>query len=265
MDAEDVRKVQFRKPPGVKPGYAVDEVDSFLDRVADRLLMKTQLTAAAVREIAFTRARPGQGYNMDEVDLFLDQAEAALSELEGGQSAGAFIAKTAAAGWYTDPGGSARSRYFDGTRWTNKYRSQPATQRKSWWRQPAFGRLSIRTAVIIAMVVCVVGIGTYEYFNPFGEPKLTYLHHVQDFTRVEPRCSNSTKPYSCFSEDLVKGWGAKTCRDLRAGATGAKEVALASREAVVGQKNAEIMVYWAITDLCPDQVSQRQDRWNNGS
>jgi hypothetical protein len=108
-------------------------------------------------------------------------------------------------------------------------------------------------------------IGAYDYFNPFDDPKLTYLHHVQDFTSVEPRCNNSTQPYSCFSHNLVEDWGAKICRELRAGATGAKEVARASQEAVVGQKNAEIMVYWAITDLCHDQVSQRQDQWKNGS
>lgn len=206
MDAEDVNKVQFRKPPGGARGYEVDEVDSFLDLVADRLLTNNQLTADAVRRIAFKQSRPGAGYNKDEVDDFLDQVEAALSGLEGGQSAGAFTAKTAAAGWYSDPGGSDRSRYFDGTRWTNKYRGQSTARSKSWWRQPAFGRLSLRTAVIIVMGLFVVGIGMYEYFNPFGEPKLTYLQHVQDFTHVEPRCSNSTKPYSCFSRNVVEDW-----------------------------------------------------------
>jgi DivIVA domain-containing protein len=42
MDAEDVSKVQVRKPPGGTRGYAVDEVDSFLDHVADRLLMNNE-------------------------------------------------------------------------------------------------------------------------------------------------------------------------------------------------------------------------------
>jgi len=27
---------------------------------------------------------------------------------------------------------------------------------------------------------------------------------------------------------------------------------------------AEVAVYWAITDLCPDQMSQRQDHWRDG-
>jgi hypothetical protein len=27
---------------------------------------------------------------------------------------------------------------------------------------------------------------------------------------------------------------------------------------------AEVVVYWAITDLCPDQMSQRQDDWRDG-
>lgn len=27
---------------------------------------------------------------------------------------------------------------------------------------------------------------------------------------------------------------------------------------------AEVIVYWAITDLCTDQMSQRQDHWRDG-
>jgi DivIVA domain-containing protein len=263
VDPEDVNKVQFRKPPAGTRGYDVGEVDSFLDRVADRLLMKNELTADAVCEIAFQLSPPGEGYDKYEVDDFLDQVEVARTELKGCQSTG--TAKTAAAGWYTDPSGSGRSRYFDGTCWTNQYTDQPATQRKSWWSRPTFGRLSMRTAVVMAALLFVIGVGAYNYFNPFHEPKLIYLHHVQEFTSVQPRCSSSLKPYSCFSEELVQDRGAKICRELRAGVTGEQEVARASQDAVVGHKNAEIMVYWAITDLCHDQLSQRQDPWKNGS
>jgi len=26
----------------------------------------------------------------------------------------------------------------------------------------------------------------------------------------------------------------------------------------------KVIVYWAITDLCPDEMSQRQDHWRDG-
>lgn len=33
---------------------------------------------------------------------------------------------SAPGGWYTDPGGSGRQRYWDGTKWTDAYREHPA-------------------------------------------------------------------------------------------------------------------------------------------
>jgi hypothetical protein len=27
---------------------------------------------------------------------------------------------------------------------------------------------------------------------------------------------------------------------------------------------AKVIVYWAITDLCPDKIGQRQDHWRDG-
>jgi hypothetical protein len=62
-------------------------------------------------------------------------------------------------------------------------------------------------------------------------------------------------------------FGYPICRDLQAGATGTQEVdQIASKNAeFYSHKESEILVYWAITDLCPDQMSKRQDQWRDGN
>ena len=57
------------------------------------------------------------------------------------------------------------------------------------------------------------------------------------------------------------------CANLFQGEAGADEViGVANDFSVVNgsMSQAEVIVYWAITDLCPDQMSQRQDQWRDG-
>ena len=61
--------------------------------------------------------------------------------------------------------------------------------------------------------------------------------------------------------------GDAACADLKKGAAGANEVIGVANDfsAIHGSMSrAMIIVYWAITDLCPDQISQRQDHWRDG-
>jgi hypothetical protein len=50
---------------------------------------------------------------------------------------------------------------------------------------------------------------------------------------------------------------------LKHGTSGDEEVRRVAARPVVGQRSGEIMVYYAITDMCPAQMSKRKDEWHN--
>jgi DivIVA domain-containing protein len=79
MNAEDIYRIRFSKPPVGRRGYQTDEVDAFLDVIAARLKLRNHLTAEVVHRIAFGRAPVDEGYDTDEVDHFLNQVEAVLA------------------------------------------------------------------------------------------------------------------------------------------------------------------------------------------
>lgn len=97
LTPDQVRNVAFGKPPIGKRGYNEDEVDAFLDRVAEQLnsqrgplpppsdgsavAMGDRLTPEQVRDFAFSKRPRGEpGYDEAEVDAFLDRVEAALRD-----------------------------------------------------------------------------------------------------------------------------------------------------------------------------------------
>jgi hypothetical protein len=58
--------------------------------------------------------------------------------------------------------------------------------------------------------------------------------------------------------------GDAVCSDLHHGNAAANEVIGVSNDMHIPMSQAEVVVYWAITDLCTDQMSQRQDHWRDG-
>ncbi len=82
MTADDVLNVQFTHIR--KGGYDTQEVDAFLDRVAQTLdvnadrLPVGSMTGADVRAVQFTQVKKG-GYDTQEVDNFLDQVVALMT------------------------------------------------------------------------------------------------------------------------------------------------------------------------------------------
>jgi DivIVA domain-containing protein len=64
----------------MRPGYAKQEVDAFLEAIRDTLLglREPPLTAGEIRHKQFATTRGRSGYDEQEVDAFLDEAEARL-------------------------------------------------------------------------------------------------------------------------------------------------------------------------------------------
>jgi len=79
---QDVRDVQFDRPPLGHRGYRCEEVDAFLDRAEQAVAGELAMTADDVREVRF--GKPSlfgrRGYDEDQVDAFLDRLEATLRD-----------------------------------------------------------------------------------------------------------------------------------------------------------------------------------------
>lgn len=79
----DVRATDFPAASRLRRGYAADEVDGFLERIAVRLETGDGLTSNDVYHVPLAKARIGErGYVESDVDAFLDRVHGELSALE---------------------------------------------------------------------------------------------------------------------------------------------------------------------------------------
>lgn len=84
--AEDITGVTFPNAPIGRRGYAKHEVDAFLERIADTIADRDDLTAAEVHHVMFSRPLIGKrGYDERNVDEFLDKVEEQLAHRTGQQ------------------------------------------------------------------------------------------------------------------------------------------------------------------------------------
>ncbi|MET8996171.1 DivIVA domain-containing protein [Amycolatopsis sp. Hca4] len=82
--AEDLAEVTFGNAPIGRRGYAKDEVDAFIRRIAKTLTDEDDLTAAEVHHVMFAKPLIGKrGYDEREVDEFLDVVEDQLASRTG--------------------------------------------------------------------------------------------------------------------------------------------------------------------------------------
>jgi DivIVA domain-containing protein len=87
--AEDITGVTFPNAPIGRRGYAKHEVDAFLERIADTIADRDDLTAAEVHHVMFSRPLIGKrGYDERNVDEFLDKVEEQLAHRTGQQVLG---------------------------------------------------------------------------------------------------------------------------------------------------------------------------------
>ncbi len=86
MTPEDVRNIRFAEAPFGYRGYDIAEVDAFRERLAQAFSGRGALTAAQIREHAFSVTTFGRGYHRDDVDEFLDLACVELESARRGDS-----------------------------------------------------------------------------------------------------------------------------------------------------------------------------------
>lgn len=78
--AKDVYEIEFANAPIGRRGYAKNEVDLFVRRIAKTLDDEDDLTAAEVHHVLFSKPLLGRrGYDEREVDQFLDAVEDQLA------------------------------------------------------------------------------------------------------------------------------------------------------------------------------------------
>lgn len=68
-----------------------------------------------------------------------------------------------------------------------------------------------------------------------------------------------------YNAESQQTLGDAVCGDIKKGNAAANVAIEVSNDGNLTMKQAMIVTYWAITDLCPDQISQRQDHWKDGS
>lgn len=82
--ANDVYAIEFSNAPIGRRGYAKNEVDQFMQRIAKTLAGEDDLTAAEVHHVMFAKPLLGRrGYDEREVDDFLDAIEEQLAARSG--------------------------------------------------------------------------------------------------------------------------------------------------------------------------------------
>ena len=74
-----VRAQRFSYSSKWHEAYNIDEVDRFLEDLADRLDRREPVDAQWVRDFTFQTVRFVKGYDIDEVDDFLSRVERELS------------------------------------------------------------------------------------------------------------------------------------------------------------------------------------------
>jgi len=81
---EDLAEVTFSNAALGRRGYAKQQVDDFVRRIAKTIAGQDDLTAAEVHHVMFAKPLLGKrGYDEREVDEFLDKVESQLAETSG--------------------------------------------------------------------------------------------------------------------------------------------------------------------------------------
>ncbi len=111
---------------------------------------------------------------------------------------------------------------------------------------------------LAAAVASVMSIGMAAPAQAFSDQQRNF---VADVTQ------RGVNGDSVMNDATQQTLGDAVCSDLNKGTPAENEVNGVARAVMAvhgSMPQAEVIVYWAITDLCPDQMNQRQDQWRDG-
>jgi hypothetical protein len=119
-------------------------------------------------------------------------------------------------------------------------------------------RVTFIATVTLAIGAAVAGIGFAAPAHAVSDQQIRYMSDVDQHGGL-----SADQSYAPGGQTL----GDAVCADLHKGNAAANEVIGVANDVTSlhgSMAKAEVAVYWAITDLCPDQMSQRQDHWRDG-
>jgi hypothetical protein len=148
------------------------------------------------------------------------------------------------AGWSPNPAVEGRQPYWDGQSWTTPPRNKP----------------KVKWIAVVAVLTAIGGIGVWSamaHTDRGADHEHDYLQHLSE-RGVPTGIAGGARP----------DFGHAVCKDIAGGEAGASAViriANLNKGAQFTGPQAEMIVYWAIADLCPDQSAQSQNRWKDGT
>lgn len=110
--------------------------------------------------------------------------------------------------------------------------------------------------LLVALPVMALTLAAPAYADSHDpNPKIRWAVDVQD---------HGGPSSGIFNGLTGQTLGDAVCADLKQGNSGANEMIGVANDSHLSTAQAEIVVYWAITDLCTDQMSKRSDSWRDG-
>lgn len=110
----------------------------------------------------------------------------------------------------------------------------------------------------IVAAAATIALSTAAPAHALTDQQLRYMTDVDDHGGI-----GSSESYAPGGQTL----GDAICGDLHKGAAAGNEVITVADEVTSlngSMAKAEVAVYWAITDLCTDEMDQRKDHWRDG-
>ena len=143
-----------------------------------------------------------------------------------------------------NPAVEGRQPDGDGQRWTTPPRNKP----------------KVNWIAVVAVLAAIAGIGVWSamaHTDQGADQEHAYLQHLSE-RGVPTGITGGARP----------DFGHTVCKDIAGGEGGASvvtRIANLDKGTQFTGPQAEMIVYWAIADLCPDQSAQSQNRWKNGT
>ena len=119
--------------------------------------------------------------------------------------------------------------------------------------------VNLLTALSLGLAASAVGACHPHLQQPVNYQQRRYMFDVEQHGGLTAA--------QVLNSETRQTLGDEVCAELHEGKSAGNEVrrVVSSVSGLHGyMPKAEVAVYWAITDMCPDVMNQRQDRWRDG-